>query len=72
MASYRGTVEKNDLEGGFWQLTCDDGNAYQLRGGGDDLRVAGQKVTIEGKVDDQTMGFAMSGPILDVHSWTKA
>lgn len=72
MASYRGTVEKNDLEGGFWQLKCDDGNNYQLRGGGDDLRVAGQKVAIEGKVDDQAMGFAMSGPILDVQSWTKA
>ena len=72
MASYSGTVNHNDLEGGFWQLRTSSGESYQLRGGDGSLRVEGQAVVIEGKVDTGAMGIGMSGPILDVASWKKA
>jgi len=72
MAKFSGTVRRNDLEGGFWELEADDGEHYQLRGGDDGLRVAGQKVSIDGKVDKGGFGIGMSGPILDVKSWSKA
>lgn len=72
MATFRGTVGKNDLEGGFWELRAEDGKSYQLRGGGDDLRVEGQAVEIEGSVDTQAMGIGMTGAHLDVQSWKKA
>jgi uncharacterized protein DUF5818 len=72
MAKIKGTVRKNDLEGGFWELLADDGESYQLRGGDDALRVEGQKVTVDGKVDQDAMGIGMTGPILDVKSWAKA
>lgn len=69
MAKYRGTIKKNDLEGGIWELHTDDGQRYQLRGGDNQLRVAGQKVHIEGKIDKGGFGIGMTGPILDVSSW---
>lgn len=69
MATYRGKVTKNDLEGGFWELACDNGSKYQLRGGDDGLRVEGQSVEIEGKVDQQAFGIGMTGAYLDVQSW---
>jgi hypothetical protein len=69
MAKYRGTVKKNDLEGGFWELHADDGETYQLRGGDDALRVEGQKVIVEGKVAGDSFGIGMTGPYLDVKSW---
>ena len=34
MAKLKGTIRKNDLEGGFWELVADDGEHYQLKGGG--------------------------------------
>ncbi|HTM22498.1 MAG TPA: DUF5818 domain-containing protein [Kofleriaceae bacterium] len=71
MSKITGTVHKNDLEGGFWELEADDGECYQLRGGDDGLRVDGQKVTVDGKVDKGAMGIGMTGPILDVKSWAK-
>ncbi len=72
MATYRGTIAKNDLAGGFWELDCQDGSRYQLRGGDDDLRVEGQTVEIEGKVAKDAFGIGMTGPYLDVQSWKKA
>ncbi|MBT8493757.1 MAG: hypothetical protein KJO07_11910 [Deltaproteobacteria bacterium] len=72
MATYRGTIAKNDLEGGFWELKTDDGSSYQLRGGDDKLLVAGQKVEIEGSVDKQAFGIGMTGAYLDVSSWKAA
>jgi hypothetical protein len=69
--SMTGTVRRNDLEGGFWELVTDGGDRYQLRGGDDGLRVEGQRVAIEGKVARDAMGFAMASPILDVVSWSK-
>lgn len=69
MAKFEGTVKRNDLEGGFWELVADDGESYQLRGGEAALCVEGQRVQIEGKVDKEAFGIGMSGPYLDVKSW---
>jgi hypothetical protein len=66
----RGVVRKNDLEGGIWELVT-DGETYQLNGGDDGLRRAGQKVEVEGTVDKKAMGIGMTGPILKVKRWTK-
>lgn len=70
MAKIQGTVKKNDLEGGFWELIADDGEHYQLRG---DAAAAlckeGQRVQIEGSVDKGGFGIGMTGPYLDVKSW---
>jgi hypothetical protein len=71
MASYRGTVRKNDVEGGVWELEADDGRRYQLRGGDGGLKVEGQRVVVKGKVADDAMGIGMTGPVLKVTSWTK-
>ena len=68
----RGTVRKNDLEGGIWELVADDGERYQLRGGDAGLRVDGQAVSVEGKIAKDAMGIGMTGPFLDVTSWSKA
>lgn len=72
MASYTGTVKKNDLEGGFWELHTDDGDSYQLRGADDKLRVEGLRVEVEGTVDGGGFGIGMTGPYLDVSSWKAA
>jgi hypothetical protein len=72
MAKLTGTIKKNDLEGGFWELHADDGERYQLTGGGDDLRVEGQKVEVEGSVDKGAMGIGMTGPTFAVSSWKAA
>jgi hypothetical protein len=69
MAKLTGTVRKNDLEGGIWELHADDGERYQLRGGDAQLRAEGQRVEVQGKVAKDAMGIGMTGPILDVASW---
>ncbi|HWM88042.1 MAG TPA: DUF5818 domain-containing protein [Kofleriaceae bacterium] len=69
MAKFKGTVKKNDLEGGFWELEADDGERYQLRGGAPALLKEGQRVQIEGAIDEDAMGIGMTGPTLDVKSW---
>jgi hypothetical protein len=71
MAKFRGTVKKNDLEGGFWELHTENGERYQLRGGDATLLVEGEKVEIEGSVDKHAFGIGMTGPYLDVSSWKK-
>lgn len=71
MATFRGTVQKNDLEGGIWELLADDGERYQLSNGDPGLLVSGQKVEIEGKIDRQAFGIGMTGPTLAVKSWKK-
>ncbi len=72
MSKFRGTVKKNDLEGGFWELTCSDGQRYQLQGGDAGLQVEGQEVEVEGDVASNTMGIGMVGSILNVKSWKKS
>lgn len=69
MASFKGTVKKNDLEGGFWELHTDDGKRYQLQGGDEQLKKEGARVEVDGKVDKNAMGFGMTGPILAVKSY---
>jgi hypothetical protein len=68
MPKYRGTVKKNDLEGGFWELVADDGETYQLRGADAKVLVDGKRVEIDGKIDKDAFGIGMTGPILDVGS----
>ena len=72
MARLTGTVRKNDLEGGVWELVADDGQHYQLRGGPDALRKDGMRVEIRGKVARDAMGVGMVGSILDVATWESA
>jgi len=69
MATFKGTVKKNDLEGGFWELHTDDGEHYQLQGGDAKLQVEGAKVEIEGKIEKSSFGIGMTGPILAVKSY---
>jgi hypothetical protein len=69
MAKLQGTVKKNDLEGGFWELIADSGEHYQLRGAAPALCKEGQRVQIEGAIEKDTMGIGMTGPYLDVKSW---
>ena len=68
MAKYRGTIRKSDLEGGHLQLEADDGNTYVLEGVPAAVAADGAKVEVDGKVDDDAMGIAMTGPILKVKS----
>lgn len=69
MPTFRGVVKKNPLEGGFWELIADDGAHYQLTGGGPTLQKEGMRVEIQGKVDRQSMGIGMTGPVLAVKSF---
>jgi hypothetical protein len=71
MAKIRGTVKKNDIEGGIWELHAEDGERYQLRGGDATLLIEGETVEVEGKVDKHAFGIGMTGPYLDVSSWQK-
>ena len=71
MSKYKGTVTKNDLEGGFWQLVTEEGATYQLQGADSSLLVEGQRVEVEGKVDSASMGIGMAGAMLNVNAWSK-
>jgi hypothetical protein len=71
MGKFRGTVRKNDLEGGHWQLVADDGKTYVLEGTLRGIDQDGAKVEIDGAVDRDAMGFAMTGPTLRVTSGKK-
>lgn len=72
MSTFKGTIRKNDLEGGFWELVADDGQHYQLQGADAGLQVEGQSVVVKGTVETSTMGIGMSGSHLKVASWTKS
>ena len=71
MAKYRGTVRRNDLEGGHWQLEGDDGTTYTLEGAPKGIEQDGAKVEIDGAIDRGVMGIAMTGPTLRVKSGKK-
>jgi hypothetical protein len=68
MAKFRGKVHRSDLEGGHWQLIGDDGTTYVLEGTTKAIEIDGAKVEIDGVVDRNVMGFAMTGPTLKVKS----
>ena len=62
----RGTVEFRDVEMGVWVLVGEDGRTYQISGGRSSLLKEGQRVEIDGDVDDAAMGVSMVGPVLRV------
>jgi hypothetical protein len=66
MTKLSGMVHKSDLEGGFWELVCDDGRSFVLHGGDAQLRTQGLRVEVEGRIDEDAMGIAMAGPIVEV------
>ena len=66
MSKIRGTVRRSDLEGGHWQLEADDGTTYVLEGATRPIEQDGAKVEVDGAVDEDAMGIAMTGPILRV------
>ena len=72
MSTYKGTVKKNDLEGGFWELVTESGEHHQLQGADSALQVEGQKVEIQGSIESATMGIGMVGSILKVSTWKPA
>jgi hypothetical protein len=71
MAKFHGTVRRSDLEGGHWQLVAEDGTTYVLEGAMRGLEQDGAKVEIDGAVDRDAMGIAMTGPTLRVKSGKK-
>jgi hypothetical protein len=66
MSKIRGTVRRSDLEGGHWQLEADDGTTYVLEGATRPIEQDGVKAEVDGAVDEDAMGIAMTGPILRV------
>lgn len=64
MAKFTGTIRRNDLEGGFWELHTDDGGVFRLEGGSD--LQDGRHVVVHGKVEDGGFGIHMSGPSIKV------
>lgn len=64
MASFSGTVQHNDLEGGFFELHTNDGKTYRLQGGKG--LSAGAKVVVHGTVESGGFGIHMSGPAIKV------
>jgi hypothetical protein len=71
MATFRGVVRKDPLEGGIWILEGEDGERYQLQGGDDALRSEGARVEIDGQIDRGAFGIGMMGPTLAVRSYKK-
>lgn len=67
---FKGTIRRSDLEGGQWILETKSGERYQLTGSLDGCK-DGLNAEIEGNVDKNAMGFAMTGPQLAVHKITE-
>lgn len=65
MATFTGTLRKNDLEGGFLELATDGGDVYRLEGA---VKAAvGSRVTVHGNVKEAGFGIHMTGsPTLEV------
>lgn len=65
MAKYTGTIRHNDLEGGFFELVTDGGETFRLEGA--DGVNDGDRVTVEGSVEQGGFGIHMTGsPTLTV------
>jgi hypothetical protein len=66
----KGKLEHRDLEGGVWQLAAEGGQRYTLQNVSAELkRAKGQKVEIDGSLDEGGFGLAMAGPTLRVGSF---
>lgn len=63
----KGTIRRNDLEGGHWVIETDKGETYQLVGAVDGAK-DGMQAEVEGKVDKGAMGIGMTGPHFTVQS----
>jgi len=61
----KGTIRRNDLEGGHWTIETDKGDTYMLSGTLDGVK-DGMKAEVEGKVDKGAMGIGMTGPQFSV------
>jgi len=66
MAKFTGTVRKNDLEGGFYELAAASGDVYRLSKHGS--ASAGDKVEVEGEIESGGFGIHMTGPSIKVSS----
>jgi cob(I)alamin adenosyltransferase len=64
-----GRVAFRDIETGVWVLEGDDGRTYQLSGGDRKIKKDGQRVEVEGKVDNDTVTIHMVGPVFSVASY---
>jgi hypothetical protein len=67
MAKIKGKVGHSDLEGGYPTLEGDDGKTYKLEGDTAKLK-RGEKVEIEGKVEEGGFGIGFGTPVLTVKS----
>lgn len=61
----KGTIRRNDLEGGHWVLEAEGGERYQLSGSLGDAK-DGLVAEVEGKVERNVMGIGMTGPSFTV------
>jgi hypothetical protein len=61
----RGTIRRNDLEGGHWTIETDKGDRYQLVGELDACK-DGIEAEVEGKIEKAMMGIGMTGPSFTV------
>ncbi|MCB9569174.1 MAG: hypothetical protein H6710_18500 [Myxococcales bacterium] len=68
MAKFTGTIRRNDLEGGFFELVTSGGDVYRLSDAG--KARAGDRVSVEGKVESGGFGIHMSGPSIKVERIT--
>lgn len=57
----KGTIRRNDLEGGHWTIETEKGEHYQLTGSTNACK-DGMKAEVEGKVEKDMMGIGMTGP----------
>ncbi|MDC0707322.1 DUF5818 domain-containing protein [Stigmatella sp. ncwal1] len=64
-----GRVVYRDIEGGVWVLEAEDGRTYQLAGGDRKIKKDGQRIEVEGHVDNDVMTIGMSGPVFNVSSY---
>ncbi len=64
-----GTVSFRDLEGGVWILEGDDGRIYEMVGGDRRLRTEGQRIQVDGEVEQGASSLAMLGPVLKVKGY---
>lgn len=65
----KGTLKHNSLEGGFWEITTDDGQTYNL--GKIDVPaagIAGDTVEVTGELDEQVASIFMRGRTFKVQS----
>jgi hypothetical protein len=65
----KGTIRRNDLEGGQWVIETDGGDNYQLVGSVGGCK-DGMKAEVEGKVEKDAMGIGMTGPQFSVQKLT--